>query len=285
MAEIGRDEAVRYLLGQGPEAERETLERRLFEDESLAEEVEIFEDELVDAYVGERLSPAERGRFEEAYLSSPERAAKVAFARVLDRRLATDRPASLVSRSHWSRLVPLAAFLVLALGGAYFGLRFAQARRELTRLEQQQAALKSQIAQALGERSRLERAIEESRTEIAKLERQVAGAVAFTLDPGLLRDSGGRHILVIPAGATVVQLSAPIPFSGYRLFTAILRTPEGVQVWHQQDILPEPGAKALTLIVPARVLTSGDYILSLTGVTPSGRTETVADFAFRVKSN
>ncbi len=283
MAEISRDVAVRYLLGEGSEAEMEALERRLFEDESLAEEVEIFEEELVDAYVGERLTPAERGRFEKAYLSSPERAARVEFARALGRRLATDHSTGAVSRSAWSDLVPLAASLLLALAGAYFGFRFVRSRRELAQVQQDQAALQRRLTEVLGERSRLERAIEESRAEMDALQRQLGGVIAFTLDPKLLRDSGTQQTLVIPRGATVVQLSAPISFDGYRLFSAILKTPEGAQVWHQQDVRPEPGAKTLILIVPAHLLTSGDYILSLTGVTASGRSETVADFAFRTK--
>jgi hypothetical protein len=280
MAEVSRDEAVRFLLGDAAEAEREALERRLFEDESLAEQFEIVEDELIDAYVAGRLPPQERSRFEQAYLGSPERAAKVAFARALDQRLGTDQRAAGTDRGRkW--LLPLAASLLLGLGG-YFGYRFVQAERELSQVQRRQAELKSQLDRALAERSRLERALEATRSEIAELERQAASVIAFTLEPRLLRDSGARHDLLVPAGATVVRLTAPMSQSGYRSFSAALKTPEDRQVWQQQDIQPQPGVKSLTLAVPAAVLPSGDYILSVTGVTASGRNESVADFAFRV---
>lgn len=51
-----REELKRYLYYELPDAERDALEERLFEDEGLFYEVRHLENDLVDAYARQELA-------------------------------------------------------------------------------------------------------------------------------------------------------------------------------------------------------------------------------------
>ena len=75
--------AVKYLLGELSGAEQRRFEERYFADDHIFEEFLIIEDELIDDYVQEKLSPSERERFERQFLTSPMRERRVRFSRAL----------------------------------------------------------------------------------------------------------------------------------------------------------------------------------------------------------
>jgi tetratricopeptide (TPR) repeat protein len=81
--------AKRYLLKQLTAAEQQDVELRLLSDDGFAAEVEIAEDELIDEYLDQELSQAERVHFEQNFLITPERHSKLisaqAFKRYLER--------------------------------------------------------------------------------------------------------------------------------------------------------------------------------------------------------
>jgi hypothetical protein len=296
MAEIDRDAARRYLLGQATEAEREALERRFFEDEAQAEEVEIFENELVDDYVTGRLPPDERGRFEKVYLSSPERAAKVSFARALDRRLSP--PVMSRDRSFTVSWLLAAAAAFLALAGGYLAFQAADARREVSRLlaergaaQQRERDLRRQLESERGRDEKLRLELSQVQAEKDRLatslttrEKPHPGLVSFALVAGLVRDAGSsQQVFTIPPGARQARLSMSLPAGDYASYRAVIRTPEGKGIWKGDASQSEDRGKTLSVTVPAHFLSRGDYILSLTGLTASGRPEPAADYSFRVR--
>jgi len=67
----------RFLLEQLSDSERLDFELRLLTDEPLSEEVEFVEDELIDDYLAGELSSVDQSRFEEVFLSTPERERKL----------------------------------------------------------------------------------------------------------------------------------------------------------------------------------------------------------------
>jgi hypothetical protein len=75
----------RYLLNQLTAEEQERIEQRLLTENEVFEELEIAEDELIDDYLSEKLSPAARKTFEENFLGTRDRQQKVQFARSLSR--------------------------------------------------------------------------------------------------------------------------------------------------------------------------------------------------------
>ena len=77
------DPAVRYLLGDLSDAERDALEERYFTDEDAFLELKAAEDDLIDAYSRGTLPAAHRPAFEARYLASDTGRARVEFARAL----------------------------------------------------------------------------------------------------------------------------------------------------------------------------------------------------------
>lgn len=74
-----------YLLGALSEDARRRVEERLMTEESFLEELAVAEGELIDDYVGERLSAAEREAFERHFLSTEERRQQLSFTQALGR--------------------------------------------------------------------------------------------------------------------------------------------------------------------------------------------------------
>ncbi len=78
----------RYLLKQLSVAEQQEIELRLLSDDSFSAELDIAEDELIDEYLAEELSRDERIKFEQDFLTTPERHSKLisaqAFKRYID---------------------------------------------------------------------------------------------------------------------------------------------------------------------------------------------------------
>src|SRR4030081_802630 len=79
---------INYLLGVLPEAELERFEQRYLEDETLFEELQEIEDELIDDYVGGAPTAEQQAPFEEEFLRSPQRREKLEFARAMTERAA-----------------------------------------------------------------------------------------------------------------------------------------------------------------------------------------------------
>src|SRR5215213_866706 len=74
----------RYLLGEADEAEREAIETMILTNDELFEELLVVEDEVIDAYLNQKLSPEARSHFEKYFLATPERFEQLQFARVFD---------------------------------------------------------------------------------------------------------------------------------------------------------------------------------------------------------
>jgi len=75
----------RYLLKQLPVAEQQEIELRLLSDDSFSAELDIAEDELIDEYLAGELSRDERVKFEQDFLTTPERHSKLISAQAFNR--------------------------------------------------------------------------------------------------------------------------------------------------------------------------------------------------------
>lgn len=72
-------EIRRFLLGELSEDERSAFESRFIADEDLFEQMSVVEDELIESYVRETLSPADKTNFEKHFLATETRRRKVDF--------------------------------------------------------------------------------------------------------------------------------------------------------------------------------------------------------------
>ena len=78
---------AKYLLGDLSEQEKVAIEESYFADDNSFGELEIIEDELVDAYVHDELPATERQQFEKLLQSSARLSGRVQFARILANRV------------------------------------------------------------------------------------------------------------------------------------------------------------------------------------------------------
>jgi CRP-like cAMP-binding protein len=72
-----------YLLGELPSVEREQLEELLFSDPAIYHRLMIAEDRLIDDYLCRQLSHKQQIRFEQYFLISDRRRAKLAMGQLL----------------------------------------------------------------------------------------------------------------------------------------------------------------------------------------------------------
>jgi CHAT domain-containing protein/tetratricopeptide (TPR) repeat protein len=80
-----QDTVRRYLLKKLSDAEQQDVALRILSDDNFSIELEIAEDELIDEYVTHELSRADRARFEQDFLTTPERLSKLKSAQTLKR--------------------------------------------------------------------------------------------------------------------------------------------------------------------------------------------------------
>ena len=74
---------IAYLLEELPEQEAENFEDECFALEDWPEQLSLVEEDLIEAYLRDELAPEQRRHFEQNYLSTPAREARVGVAAVL----------------------------------------------------------------------------------------------------------------------------------------------------------------------------------------------------------
>jgi hypothetical protein len=74
-----------YLLGTLSENDQQTVEESLFSNAGLLDDLILEEEDLIEDYLNDDLTEDERRRFEQYFLSTPERHQKLKFALVFNR--------------------------------------------------------------------------------------------------------------------------------------------------------------------------------------------------------
>lgn len=313
---------MRYLLGTLSDEERDRFEEMYFSDNAAFEEVEIAEGELVDRYVRGELSKSDQARFEAVVAGSPRLADRVEFARVWKDKLArasearpvvsateTYKPSE-AGASWWSRLfgstaaprfaVAFSVLLVL-VGGLALLFGWLRVREESRRLQAQQAALeqrqreldqqaadlKSQMEQ-LANRTPSPPPSESPRPVSVEVPSPIQSQpiLAFTLSSGTIRggNASEKRDFKISPGTIWVQISLRVADTSYPSYQATIFDVDRQSVFNSAGlkIKGDSSVGILTISVPPKRLPAGDYTISLLGRTPSGATEGVADYSFRI---
>lgn len=266
---------ARYLLGELSEEQQVEIEDRAFADQKYLASITAVENDLIDEYVRNELSPAERQRFEKQFLASAERRKRVDFARTLAGVIEEEAvPKKIVVRESqsWSWMDSIYAFFnglaptarigfvsalpLLLIGAGYLGIETLRLRRELTELRaanqtqqnsQQQALelerhrneeLNAQLNQEKQQREQTDESLRElSETEDAVNPAPRPVIASLTLLPGLSRGGDNKPSLVLPEDARLVRLQIGIdPEEPYKSFGVDLRTTAGSQVWTRENL-------------------------------------------------
>ena len=248
----------RYLLRQASEEQSAEIEQEYLQNEEALARMEAAEEDLIEAYLAERLDPDERLQFERSYLASSRHRRRVESIRQLMAQSAdaiTHRSAP--SRDSWPRRgqwLAAAAVLIAAIAVSWL---LVGRRGDDSRVAESGAPAVSPTVP--------ERATEPSPDTRPRAPR----VVAFSLSPLLVRSAAEPATLIIPPATDEVVLRLEGDGSRVRLSRArvVIRTVAGEEVW-QGPATMETGAARRVLArvsVPAARLVTEDYIVILFG--------------------
>ena len=201
-----------------------------------------------------------------------------------------------------------AAVLLVVFGGSWLVLQTRRSRSELERIraEQQaghndQQALEQQIASERSRSNDLAAQLQhekEARQQTEALVQELERArnerttqptqptiISLALLPGISRGGGVRPRLVLPQSARLVHLQVGIdPEDQYKGFSVELRAQGGRQIWSRNNLSARTtrSGRALSLDLPARSLSAGQYELALKGMNDQGALENVGYYYFDV---
>ena len=237
---------LQYLLGEsrdGPTAA--DIEYRLLADDQAFAEMLAIEDELIESYLENRLSPEDRARFETAFLSSDRRRERVANHRTL-RAISASQSKIESATTRWRWIA--AAALVIAV------ISLAAWYREYRTNGDLQRVLLARMAQSVA---------------LAPAE------ATFSLRHSRARSASDRQWIAFSTRTHRVTFHLDLPEAAQnRPLLAKLETVEGAQVWGGEPMRQGPKA---TVVVPGGVLSPGDYILLL-----ESRGHSVASYNIRL---
>src|SRR5215471_12944995 len=189
-----QEHVVRYLLDEMDDAERRSVDDRLVSTPEFSDTIASIEDDLIMQYVRGDLDPRLVSRFNEVYLSSPAKLARVENARALRSAV---REVSAETKPHATRSLQIrlsiaaAAAVILIAAGLW----------------------------QLGHRSSNVHVTEPGKTSYTLF-------ATFSLEPGITRSGEGAQITVSPGIDEVhFELAVPNAAAG-QTYQAVLGTAE-----------------------------------------------------------
>ena len=196
-----------------------------------------------------------------------------------------------------------AALIAIVVGGwlAFDNLRLRhqmnQAQAEREELQKRERELQTELADNRSGVSEKERELAALRERLAEIERQSGkqpfaksetdskpNVVAFTLAPQM-RGAGQAATVSIPADADQVALQLELEPSDFTSYRAELKTQPGNEaVWKsgRLQVRARGDDKTITVSLRAELLKSQTYKLEVYGVSPTGATELISSYPFRV---
>ena len=270
---IDKQEMRNYLLGNLEVDRRATLEERILCDPGVYEELLIGEEELIDQYLENNLSPSERQQFETHFLITAARERNLHFSRLLRRYLDSQpAPASpievpLIVRQNETP-APAKNFLPFAAGT--FGRTAAVGISTVVVLGVGIILLLCWLS------------MRKAQQHVAQNE--TAPFVSVPLTPGALRsEEVATHRIQVPPRGYRVRLEMQVSNSNFHNYKSeLLRENDPLQTGEKLKAEKKDGQHIVPWTIPGEVLSPGDYQVRLKGVLDSGQDEFIDNYSFRV---
>lgn len=300
----------RYLLGELSESEQIVLEQRYFSDQRLFDQIVQVENELNDRYARGLLPPGTRDRFEKYYLAHPKRRERASFAEALAAKVELSeevRDAPAVATVRWSDQLMLLlsgpklawgfsiAVVLIAIIASWFFIQTRQLRQQLATLDSERASQEKRKYELQQEVTNERLRAESLSKELAQLRDEQNATTSSpnksTIATLMLTIGGTRGIntssptvLRIAAATEQVRLQLNLKDNDYPNYQAVLESAGGNTIFTSGRLTAttRKSGAALTLLIPARLFSAGDYIITLRGVSKTGEAEDVSKSLVRV---
>lgn len=313
-------EARRFLLGEMSDDERSVFEKTFVADEVSFEQIRVVEDELLESYVRGTLPSVEKEKFERSFLTTDRRRDRVAFTRTMLDKLvqqnelavAKKNEAAAANPSVWQligdffrtpQLAVGAAFvLLLLIVGGWFLLRDTN-RSEIVRqappsvqntpLNQPQNSPKRDEAvnsnpETAENDPDNKNAPPNANSKVDKnpnsnSQKQIPSSVApvLALFAGTVRGEGKLPQLNLPQPASGANLQLNIKGEPYKTYHAEIVDADGSLVFQISSL--KATKSKLNFFVPAAKLQEGDFLVKLSAINRQHKSESVAEYPFRVQ--
>jgi len=314
---IDKEEVSRqYLLRElSPEAALR-LEEEYFANDEVFEQIEIAEDELIDEYVKGELPQQRHKLFEDLLRNSPRIAQRVELAKLLAQGISRRGSEQIAVSSTADRVVHItswkdlfwpvsvsqqitfaaAVLLLVVTGTGLFvsRLRLREASRQLSEsqaeLERKQQALIAENNQHAREAKQLTESLRAQEAENARLqtelertlknESQLGSIMPILLSIAGSRAEGTNKVVKLPAEPRIFELRMTLEEQNYERYAVTVKTADERVISGPHEL--KANGKLLKLRLTSTRFRPDDYIVTVSGITPSGKAQQVEDYTFRL---
>lgn len=265
-----------FLLGKLADEKRERIENLFLTDPQIRERVLSLEDELIEEYLEDNLTEADKERFLTRYAQTDEQRRKLRITKSIKDWAVTQAKApqtSAAAVSLWKRLwtrlrlkpafaVPIAVTIVITIVLAVVWLNSQMERRKHLAVEQELAQLNSPPS----------------------LRETPPDMISFELKPVNVRSDEPERGINRGADTQIIEMRLPwIQENRYATYQAQFRRTENTESFSIPNLQPEnDGGYRIRIRLPAQMLRRGSYQIQLRGVANDGTLGSPEEYSFTV---
>ncbi len=295
----------KYFLGHLDQSTAQDFEQKSAVSGELTEQAQIVESELIEQYLLDALSDADRTAFENNYLTTESRRRRLALAQIFERGIKAQAATVPLPKAFWRNIfasfqfkIAAAAVILICILAGIFALLPTTKPIEIVRQSNiNQNSAPAEINKNIAENQNAaninnpQTANRQPRnTNAEKPKKQPLPVAAptpneplkptfavFTLFPGTVRTGGEQFIKISPETDQInLRLKLPKDAAVFQTYAVNIKTADGA------NILTAPNLKSLNLSIPAAKLKNDIYVVFLDGNNPSKPAESITEYTFRV---
>lgn len=311
----------RYLLGDISEEEREQVEQKMLTDGEYFSQISVLEEELVDAYVSQRLSADEQKKFEYYFLSNPQGIEQVRLAKGLRDHALKRRPIEstrpgvykaepAVKRNYLRSKISVSGYalaiaaIILVFAGFWLAASLRSLQNQVASLRAlppgttaREQELQQQLAEQQARNTTLEEDLKREQDQKARLEQELVALkgsqsnpqsrnalASLLIAPGRIRAGSKDNIIVIQPSVERALFQLILRNAEYDSFRASLKKDDGQSVWTSGSLKAQTlGQRSVVQVsLPASLLSESDFFFELQGASGDGSYEAVGNYYFKV---
>jgi hypothetical protein len=293
---------TQYLLGELSQEECLKIEETFFEDNTFFQQMLIIEAELTDDYVNGTLQGESKERFKTRLLKNSERNGDLALSRLLIDTAANASKNStndyepntlkyrlknffstflgntLAPKIAWATL----AFMLLIAPWVIWKNSREEANREVAavnkedKIENNNITPASLVPENIPNENQAKPAVNKAKPT------KKPNIASIALIARSLRSEGETNLLKIPSRVSVIRFQLKTEESIYKHYKVIIQSPEGQEHYKRSGIKPTKNNN-ITITIPSKTLSTGDYIVVLSGSTKEEEFQDIAKYWLQIE--